>query len=317
MPVRPVPRQTWLSSRPWKRRGSQLAEAFTLIELLLVIAMIAVLAGLLLPALGRARSAADSAVCKGNLRQLALGLEIYAGDHDSYPGGRPPNPIDPWGELWFHQLERAVGQRWPSRNFAPGGSPKRSSSLWACPAYQNLGGIFARGDAADQHFAVGSYGYNDSGAALPTLAPRYRPSGLGGSWRMNLNGNEMPPASLSVRPAQVINPADMIALGDTQLIAGPEADPKLSRYTYGWPSLAQALYSTSVREEAGITYQDGPLSITEASRTAMRKRHRGFWNIAFCDGHVESLKARQFFRVEDPQQNARWNYDNRSKPTTP
>lgn len=57
---------------------------FTLIELLVVMAILAVLAGLLVPALVRARETARSAVCRNNLRQLAIGVMNYAADHADY-----------------------------------------------------------------------------------------------------------------------------------------------------------------------------------------------------------------------------------------
>src|SRR5438046_673824 len=81
---------------------------FTLIELLAVIAVIAILAGLLLPALSGARHSADSAVCKSNLHQLDLGLTLYGEDHQLYPGGSSPTPEFPFAVGWWHQLEAYV-----------------------------------------------------------------------------------------------------------------------------------------------------------------------------------------------------------------
>ena len=74
-PVRPptrVPRK-WRCSPP---------SAFTLVELLVVIAVIAILAGLLLPVVGRARAQGERIKCVGNLRQLALAWTQYAGDYN-------------------------------------------------------------------------------------------------------------------------------------------------------------------------------------------------------------------------------------------
>lgn len=64
--------------------------AFTLVELLVVLAIIAVLTALLLPVLGRVRKEADSVQCVAQLRQLGTGIAAYANDHD----GTMPGPLE-------------------------------------------------------------------------------------------------------------------------------------------------------------------------------------------------------------------------------
>jgi len=57
------------------------AFAFTLVELLVTISIIAVLAGLILPALGRGKESGRVAVCQGNLHQIGLALQLYVDDN--------------------------------------------------------------------------------------------------------------------------------------------------------------------------------------------------------------------------------------------
>ncbi len=64
------------------RQSVQRVRGFTLVELLVVVAIVAILASILMPVFAQAKSAAQSTVCLSNLKQLGLAFHLYAGDSD-------------------------------------------------------------------------------------------------------------------------------------------------------------------------------------------------------------------------------------------
>lgn len=111
---------------------------FTLIELLIIIAVIAVLLAVLMPALNKARASARRIRCSANLRQLALGWQLYLPDNQNcfYQGSNANNNYGGWRGIkgwWPRPLNPYVGLR------DPNAVTERDAKIFLCPA--DRGGI--------------------------------------------------------------------------------------------------------------------------------------------------------------------------------
>src|SRR5205085_805860 len=80
-------------NRPQVRHSSDQSRAFTLVELLVVIGIIAILIGVLLPVLSRVQRSARDVKCQSNLRQIGQALFAYAADNKGSL---------PYGLVWVH-----------------------------------------------------------------------------------------------------------------------------------------------------------------------------------------------------------------------
>lgn len=167
-----------------KSRTAEAHDGFTLVELLVVVAVVAILAGLLLPALSRARSRALGTRCGGNVRQLTLAWEQYTLDNrdgmlaaSGWALAGNPNLALDWtvGNLmtltdphdennWNQDKFTRRSPLWPYCGGA--------TAIWTCPgdpsrAIDKAGHVVSRIRSLSMNNWVGGPGLNASGTWIP------------------------------------------------------------------------------------------------------------------------------------------------------
>src|SRR5262245_25944559 len=125
--------------------------AFTLIELLVVIAVISILIGMLLPAVQKAREAANRAKCLNNLKQISLGALLYENARERLPPSRLKGEGPTWAWIILPQLEQGnLYQNWPENGTGIGyltnpGFLDTPVPLYFCPSRRAPGQHTAKG----------------------------------------------------------------------------------------------------------------------------------------------------------------------------
>lgn len=275
-------------SRPFVRRWPGCASAFTLIEVLVVIGIIAVLVALLTPSLVAARQSGRAVVCASNIRQIGLGWHMYAQQwRDVAVAGRFPKIPGSTNLYW-------VGNGWKyrARWYAMLGAQVRHyafSQPSPDPALDNTqpvdGEVFLDPEApAYNNGRNYPYGYNFQFLGNS----RRRLSGGPTDW---IN---WPVKTGQIRvPARTVMAADCLGTAASTLVGqrlpydptGTAAATDPARVVnHGWALDPPRLTTT------GDFCDD---NLRGKARSAPDERHRGKANALFCDNHVERVRARQ------------------------
>ncbi len=251
---------------------------FTLVELLVVIVIIAVLASLLMPALSQARERARAAACRSNMRQLAMGVLMYADENNEY---------FPWpGDV--------------DRNFQPdwvfGGQPDtfpKNPEKWRSPGFgfhAESGSVFSYVTALPR---VERFVYLQGGS--PTGYERENTNRFYPVYFCPSTG----PLGRALRVTYSLN-------------SKLDADEPLSN---GRRTSARGVQTTAVVDplQKILLVNEDPATMHNASftpgGTAIAGKfvmHSGRINVSFVDGHIESMKNRKVLEIQKASQVRYW-----------
>jgi prepilin-type N-terminal cleavage/methylation domain-containing protein/prepilin-type processing-associated H-X9-DG protein len=246
------------SARVFTRRQ----KAFTLIEVLVVISVVALLLAILMPALAAARSGAEGLVCRSNLRQLLTASASYATE---YGGFYVPAASDMWDNAGLH--------RWHGRRdgidepFDPLRGPLAGylsdRQVKECPA--NVKFVTEEDWNTNFERGCGGYGYN-----MTYIGSRL--------WERTVDSLEAfrDAYSRTTRATEISTPCDTLMFADTAMCVDGLS---LIEYSFAEPP---------------FTVYDGQPVTSFHMSPSLHFRHRSRTNVGWADGHVWSRQMADF-----------------------
>jgi len=199
-----------MAPMPGVRGTRVVVRALTLIELLIVIAIVSLVLALMLPALGAARRQGKIAVCLSHLRQLGQQTHLFVAEHlGSMPRSRHSAGLgfargEPWEYAFAHQITGGP-LREPQDEWW-----RLANGLYRCPFDRRHSPVMLQGHPR----SVFSYGYNvyfeltEQETAVP-------PDTSGPTWR---------------RIEQIPHPSDCVLFGELKVESGPMVDHAMAHF---------------------------------------------------------------------------------------
>ena len=246
-------------------------EGFTLVELLSVIAIIAILAALLFPALNRASARANTTRCLSNIRQWGAAATLYLSDNDGYypPQGNAPESgqmASIYTNAWYNVLPPYVGCEVMSNLYARKAMPRPGDkSLFICPAAPPT----PAPQPTDKSTYYCSYAYN-----LWVVADN----------RGCKNKDDESGFGTYLRYSQIPDPSRFVLFAENPTGIGENSNPG---YRYAWTHPKYMAFPVQ-----GDAF-----------------RHSGAANICFADGHAGTyLKTKIYAEGMTAGTGQYWNY---------